>query len=492
MNIRYAAVTSVALAAGFLTLSPFALPIANASSLPGSIYKLSNQNTVYLQHNGKMHAISSESMFYALGYQFNELHTVTQLPDSIGSPINLFRLPNQTKVYLYSQGQLHWIPSASVFNEKNLKWSNIFTVSKLPALTGSPVSRSMAALALSGFPDVIVGHSKTITLYAINPNSQSWDHTFSGTVTATVKNGFALTTRTTTTPTTTVTVPMHNGRGTVTLHAPSTVKASTTLTAGTGSSTQSQTFTSVPNTSSQIGWRVFNAKKQPVSGSTPATGNSTQKFYLEPVDAQGNIVTGTIARKVSAVPNPALDTMCPAGNPLQCNVATSHYISTSGVGFSFSPFSFNFNSTTPTPVVFAMAPSRARSAQVADVVTSSGTHLAMSAVVNGLQEVSGIKPNQHYTVKVQLEDSTGQPLIGSLSPMSNASISISSHGRSTPSSFKYSHAGTRYLYYTYTSGSQTGSNSSFPSPDVIKIPGGISNASGPSQFVYLKLLTNPF
>ncbi len=84
----------------------FPTQTAEAYSIPGPIYKIANQPAVYIQHNNKMHAIPSPNFFNDLGYQWNDLHTVTTLPDPVGSPVQLVRVAGQSPVYWYHNGEL--------------------------------------------------------------------------------------------------------------------------------------------------------------------------------------------------------------------------------------------------------------------------------------------------------------------------------------------------------------------------------------------------
>ena len=133
-----------ALLSGVLLISStgliFSSAIADAATVPGPIYKLSNGPTVYVDHNGSLHAVASPAMLYALGYQWRELITVKTLPASIGQPINLLKLPASPQVYWYQNGQLHWIENEKVFSANGFQWSNVYLVRNLPAPVGTPVT----------------------------------------------------------------------------------------------------------------------------------------------------------------------------------------------------------------------------------------------------------------------------------------------------------------------------------------------------------------
>ena len=53
---------------------------------------------------------------------------VGQLPAPVGSPVQLFKLATGSTVYLYQGGTLHWIPSEQVFYARGYQWDNVYDV----------------------------------------------------------------------------------------------------------------------------------------------------------------------------------------------------------------------------------------------------------------------------------------------------------------------------------------------------------------------------
>lgn len=500
-----------ATALGLVAAPLSSLTTADASSLPGPIYKLSSNPTVYIDRNGSLHAIASKAMFYALGYQFNALHVVNHLPAPVGSPVSLLRLPSQSKVYQYSGGQLHWIPSAKIFVARGYQWNNIYTVSKLPGPIGSPLTMPVtppsAILPLSGFPDVIAGQTKTVTVDALNSSSHV-DQSYSGRITVRIAgsaHGFSLSTGSSSTPSSSVTISLHNGVGTVQLHSPTTSWQSVTILAGSQSNTHTQKFVSVPNTSSQVGWRVFDAAGNPVTGQHPATGSSSQTFTLQPVNAKGDIVSGTMTDNVNITADPQL-TQCPEGASL-CNVIRSPYMTTTGQSFAYTP-----NSYSPTPIVFTTTAERPYQAKVT-AVTSGTSHspLPVSPRMNTgsvIQTVAGISANTKYQIQMQLQTQSGKPItdLPVLNDMHDINLNIQyatksgapeiiQRGRTTPSAIGFTKLGTNHVYYTYQSGSATSRPNQ--TPDIISLfgtsPAAASGLPGTiTVYPFLQLITNAF
>ncbi|MCY0908431.1 MAG: hypothetical protein OWR62_08590, partial [Sulfobacillus thermotolerans] len=185
-----------ALVSGVLLVSSASLivpsTVADAATLPGPIYKLANAPTVYVDHNGSLHAVASPAMLYALGYQWSDLTTVKTLPAPIGSPITLLKLATSPQVYLYQNGQLHWIENGTVFRENGFQWANVYLVRKLPAPIGTPltgITKGMGTVppaasysSLSAFPYIPAGGTKTIAIDALDANG-SIDTTYNGDLT---------------------------------------------------------------------------------------------------------------------------------------------------------------------------------------------------------------------------------------------------------------------------------------------------------------------
>ena len=484
--------------------------VAQAATVPGPIYKLASKPTVYVERNGKLHAIASTTMFYDLGYQWNQLHVVQQLPTPIGSPVQLFKLGMNPEVYLYQQGALHWIPSAQVFNSQGYQWDNVYDVTKLPAVIGSPVQQPSVlpqnVAVMSGFPYVPVSGTKTLVVDAFTNNEQP-DTTYSGTGSVKITQSSGnLSVYNGSTWVNSGTVPVHysHGQGTIRVKAGTSPWATMTLQpVSQNTSGGTQQIESVPNTTSQVGWRVFTTQKQAVSGKNPVYRSSTaQNLLLEPVNAQGNIVTGTMYDGVGVVANPSFD-VCPE-NATVCNEIGPYYMTTGSRSFSFP----NLYITSGTPVVFEVLPSAPAGAEVTQVSSGSST-LPVSqqvplnlptpnenTVSSPIQTVGQIQANTSYNIQMELFYAQGEPLtdlstLSHLAPMGVAPKVTNASQRSNASTLSAPTMGNEHVMITYRSGSSL----NMPAPDILRLHedslGG--NGMGPPYYGnLLYLITNAF
>jgi hypothetical protein len=97
------------------------------------------QTPVYWFNGTSYHWIPNSQIFNDSGFQWSNVHEVTTIAHApIGSPMMLFRQQGHTQVYLLSQGQLHWIPSAADFTSLDYRWNEVWTVNELPAPIGFP------------------------------------------------------------------------------------------------------------------------------------------------------------------------------------------------------------------------------------------------------------------------------------------------------------------------------------------------------------------
>ncbi len=395
--------------------SILAWPVAaHAAPLPGPLYKLASSPTVYVEHNGTLHAIASPAMLYDLGYTWQDLHTVKTLPVPIGTPITLLKLPSSPAVYLEHNGHMHWIASAKIFNQNGFQWANVYTVSQFPAPIGSPI-----------------------------------------------------------------------------------------------------TSTAPPNNTRQVGWQVFTANGVPVSSAHPVTSGT--KLLVEPVDAAGAIVPDTLADTVSltlhsnAPPYQGYLSELPyPGTPPLVTVYASPTV-TPSYTFTGSAFGINLGVNSTYPATFSVSPQGAANATVTGVTgPSSAAAPVVSAPVSNsigqIQVVHGIQPNQTYSVQLQLETSSGQPVLG-IAPLlgsqaypttaspyqspNSPNFTVSTGGRATPSTLTFGHLGTNHVYLTYHTGS------AHNVPDVLSLYGtqnvpGAGPANQKNFIPVVELVTNAF
>ncbi len=473
--------------------------VAQAATVPGPIYKLASKPTVYVERNGKLHAIASTTMFYDLGYQWNQLHVVQQLPTPIGSPVQLFKLGMNPEVYLYQQGVLHWILSAQVFNSQGYQWDNVYDVTKLPAVIGSPVQQPSVlpqnAAVMSGFPYVPVSGTKTLVVDAFTNNEQP-DTTYSGTGSVKItQNSGNLSVYNGSTWVNSGTVPVHysHGQGTIQVKAGTSPWATMTLQpVSQNTLAESQQIESIPNTTSQVGWQVFTSQGQAVSGKNPVYQSSTaQKLLLEPVNAKGDVVTGTMADGVGVMANTGFN-VCPRGGTV-CNEIGPYYMTSGAQSFTYS----NLYATPGTPVVFEVLPSAPASAEVMQVSSSATNSLPVSqqAPLDGsIQTVGQIQANTSYNIQMELFYAKGEPLtdlnvLSHLAPMGVAPKVMNASQRSSASTLSSPTMGNEHVMIMYRSGSSS------TVPDILRLHedslGG--NGVGPPYYGnFLYLITNAF
>ncbi len=455
---------------------------ANAAALPGPLYKLASAPTVYVEHGGSLHAIASPAMLYDLGYTWSDLTTVTILPAPVGRPVDLVKLANTPKVYLYQNGQMHWVESGKVFDQNGFQWANVYAVSKLPSPLGAPLTGIAAPsltvppaasyVSLSSFPYIPAGGTKTLAIDALTTTG-AIDTTYNGTLTVlnptddlTFKN-----TAGTYVPGP-VSISFTNGVGLLNIKAgPTTGDAALEW-----NNSGIPGLTILPNNTSQIGWRVFTTHGLPVSSIHPITGPT--KVLIEPVDAAGAIVPATLADNValdlsSQAPyyQDDLSNALVGGTPSFTDV----YAASTAVPYTFTgdEFGGGYIGVSPAyPATIGTAPDSAVNAKVTAVIGPSSTTapVVSNPVSNNFGEiqtqlVTGIQPDQTYSIQLQLETDNNQPILGlfqllgqqayptSASGGQMVTFSISTGGRATPSRLTYGHLGANHVYLTYHSGS---------------------------------------
>jgi hypothetical protein len=121
--------------------------LANAQSPTAGLGDITvqqnGQTSVYLEYGGQLHWIPSSTLFQALGLQWSAVQHVSALPESVGQPVNLIRQEGHAPVYLIQNGQLHWIPSWAVFQAGGYHWQDVETVNFLPLPVGSNATNSV-------------------------------------------------------------------------------------------------------------------------------------------------------------------------------------------------------------------------------------------------------------------------------------------------------------------------------------------------------------
>ncbi len=484
---------------------------AQAATVPGPIYKLASKPTVYVERNGKLHAIASATMFYDLGYQWNQLHTVQQLPDPIGSPVQLFKLAMNPEIYLYQQGVLHWIPSAQVFDAQGYQWDNVYDVTKLPAAIGSPVQQPSVlpqnAAVMTGFPYVPASGTKTFVVDALTHNGLL-ESTYSGTGSVkitqnpgnlSVYNGSAWVQS--------GSVPVHftHGQGTIQVKAGTSAWETMTLQPLSQNNLGgSQQIESVPNTANQVGWRVFTPQGQAVNGKNPLYESSTaQQLLLEPVNAQGHVVPGTMADGVGVMIHPSFLNYCSVTRGGCSDDIGLHYMTGGAQSFTFT----NPYPVSGAPIVFKVLPSAPTSADVTQISFGTSTLPVSQQVplnastVNGntatssLQTVGQIQANTSYDIQVELFYAKGEPLtdlsvLSHLAPLGIAPKVMNASQRSTASTLSSPTISNEHVTIAY----RTGSASNVP--DVLRLHedtlGGEGGVGPPYNGDYLFLITNAF
>ncbi|MCL5013494.1 MAG: hypothetical protein M1493_05830 [Firmicutes bacterium] len=482
--------------------------VVQAAGVPGPIYKLASKPAVYVERHGTLHQIPSVAIFYDLGYQWSQLHVVQQLPDAIGSPVELLKLPTKPAIYLYQQGTLHWIPSARVFNALGYHWDNVYNVAKLPAVIGRPVSEPAAlpqeAFLMSGFPYVPVSGTKTFVVDAFT-NTAQFDSTYGGTsrVTITQNPGhLSVYNGATWVDSGSVPVYFHHGQGTIQVKGGSSAWGEITLQPASQSSSAggaNQQIETVPNTTSQVGWRVFTPKLQAVAGNSPAyAAQGSQPFLVEPVNSNGQIVPGVMRDGVSVVPTPRI-----AGCPQDITGCQPQglYVGSHGTSFSYSTYpAFPPDA----PFVFAISPLPPQGARVSAVSASANNTSLPILSTNGTEEVTGIQPNTHYTIQLQLlgggsnDPITDLPLLTHyVSGLNNSSFAESGkiihYGipRSIPAQLGTEIQGQNHITVSYTSGSPN-----YDSQDILQLyrynPDPLLTFPGPPSFSNLDLVTNGY
>jgi hypothetical protein len=131
------AVSSLSLMALSLDIAP---ALAATALNPYPAIKLAGPShpTVYLERNGTLHAVGTESEFFDMGYSFSQVHDVGVLPEPVDQPAMLFRQVSHPQVYLMYNGELHWISSVAMLESLGYNFNDVYRVSALPASVGAP------------------------------------------------------------------------------------------------------------------------------------------------------------------------------------------------------------------------------------------------------------------------------------------------------------------------------------------------------------------
>ncbi len=476
---------------------------ALGASLPGPLYKLSSAPTVYVERNSSLHAIASPKMLFDLGYTWSDLQTVKSLPASVGGPVNLLQPNGSAKVYFYQNGTLHWVPSETMFQQSGFQWQNVYHVSALPAPIGSPLTQASSPPAsfttLSAFPDIAANGTKTLAIDALNING-AVDTAYTGTLTiSSPTQNLTFKQSQGTYAAGPLTVSFSHGIGTLTVKATGT-PGPAELRFG-----SNRLFLTIrPNTTSQVGWRVFTSNQEAVTSINPLTSVPAH-LLVEPVDAAGNIVPGTMADQIDL----GLDSSFPINIPFSAvpQPTASFYAQGQSIPYTFNGEIAGMPVTVSPayPLTLTVFPLPAATVKVTKVQGAGLTPTPVSAPVTNqgqAQLVTGIQANQTYSIQIQLETAQGQPILGLPTllgknayptvSLQNQSVgfSVSHSGRTTPSTLTYGHLGTNHVYLNY----QTGS--SHNAPDLLSLWGTLSNyGNEPGSFSVppiVELITNNF
>ncbi len=106
---------------------------------PMGLVQVAGQSPVYFFNGIANHWIPSAALFLAAGYTWNAIHVLPALQYPTGFPTTLVQARSSTKVYVLSHGQLHWIPSAAMFQALGYRWNEVTSVNRLPYPIGSPI-----------------------------------------------------------------------------------------------------------------------------------------------------------------------------------------------------------------------------------------------------------------------------------------------------------------------------------------------------------------
>ncbi len=127
--------------------TPGVSPATPASPSGVILYRAEGDNRVYVVKDGKKSWIKSAEEFNSKGYKWTNIvvtspAAVAAFPDDTGTPavsgaVALYRAEGDFKVYAVSNGVKQWIKTATEFNSKGYKWTNIVvtapaTVASLP------------------------------------------------------------------------------------------------------------------------------------------------------------------------------------------------------------------------------------------------------------------------------------------------------------------------------------------------------------------------
>ncbi|MCY0881810.1 MAG: hypothetical protein OWS74_07425, partial [Firmicutes bacterium] len=110
----------------------------------GSLIKTADNPAIYFVANSTAHHIPSATVFNNLGLSWTQIHTVSALPIPITSnessePQGLLIQPSGTHaVYLVQHNTAHHIISANEFTALGFSWQSIHSVSRLTYPLGSP------------------------------------------------------------------------------------------------------------------------------------------------------------------------------------------------------------------------------------------------------------------------------------------------------------------------------------------------------------------
>ncbi len=125
----------------------------------GTVLKQATQSQVYEVKNGVLSHITSSAQFYALGYQWSQVHVVSTLPYPIGAPVaqsvrvypngSLLKEPGNPAIYVDEEGTLRHIPSATLFHNLGFHFSALISV---PNLNGETMGPALGSTAIPADP----------------------------------------------------------------------------------------------------------------------------------------------------------------------------------------------------------------------------------------------------------------------------------------------------------------------------------------------------
>ncbi len=149
MGFSWSQIQTVPSLANYSVGSPLVAPFPS-----GSLIQPVGHRAVYLVMQGVLRHIQSPSVLYGMGYTFSQVQSVPSLSvnwpmgPALSSPVpyepsgSLFQQAGSSAVYMVINGQLCHIASGSVFLAMGYQWNQIHVVSSLPNLAQGPAVTS--------------------------------------------------------------------------------------------------------------------------------------------------------------------------------------------------------------------------------------------------------------------------------------------------------------------------------------------------------------